>query len=181
MDIFGNRIPRCQAPNEVSSFNRGLPRDYDDAVSLDVIDRRIRRLVDAFNVAGVASTLASCQGHGCPFFPLFAAWHTPYVMFRTNTRIAAELAMLVRADSLRREHLNYGWAVEGDFDDSGQVRFVLRCRSARFTRSALDRDFEVLRLWVQQLLKPRRERATVSICVKHAPRSVYLFSSRKLS
>jgi hypothetical protein len=133
-----------------SSFNPGIPREYHEADSLGVIDQRIRDLVAGFNVPGVVSTQASCQGHRYPFL---AAWQTPYVVFRTKTTIAAEIAMRVRDDSLRRAHLNYGWDIEGDFDDQGQLRFTLRCQSVRFTRSGLDHDFAVLRAWARDIFQ----------------------------
>jgi len=137
-----------------SHFIPGAPRAYREAVSLGVIDRRIRGLVAAFNVPGVVTTLASCQGH---YWPFLMVRETPYVMFRTTTSIAAKLAVLVRKDSLQAAHLaylNYGWIVEGHFDDQGELQFTLRFGSSRFKRTRVDQDFEVLRQWVQPLFQP---------------------------
>ncbi len=131
--------------------SKGVLRPYLEARELGVIDTRIRLLVDAMNVPGVVATHSSCAGHR--WWPM-AVYRTPFVMFRTETRLAAELASRIHDDWLADSRaLHHYWDVDAQFDNDGELLFTLRSLTRRFNRARMDCDFETLRLWVQEIVQ----------------------------
>ncbi|MEB2558791.1 hypothetical protein [Burkholderia cenocepacia] len=130
---------------------KGRVRTYAEAVRLGVIDAPIRDLVDALNVSGVVATQSSCAGHR---WPLLAARHTPFVMFRTDARYASALAAVIHEDwRVSDRVLRHYWDVTAQFDDAGELLFTLECRARRFHRRSLGQDFQILRSWVQEIFQ----------------------------
>ncbi|TAM00369.1 MAG: hypothetical protein EPN70_22690 [Paraburkholderia sp.] len=130
---------------------KGRVRPYDEAARLGVIDAPIRDLVDAMNVRGVVQTRSSCAGH-C--WPLLGALHTPFVMFEADSRYARRLATVIHRDWCALHHyLHYDWDVTARFDDAGELVFLLECRSRRFRRSRLERDFRTLCSWADEIFR----------------------------
>lgn len=135
-------------------------RGYDEALRLGVIDAPIRDLVEAMNVAGVVRTQASCAGHR---WPLLAALRAPFVMFRADSRYALKLAALIHQDwCAPNRYLHYYWDITARFDDAGEFVFKLECRTRRFGRGRLARDFQTLQSWAQDVFRsevePKRSR-----------------------
>ena len=129
----------------------GRVRAYDEAARLGVIDATIRDLVGAMNVSGVVQTRSSCAGQR---WPLLAASHTPFVMFKADSRYAQRLAAAIRHDRYAAaRYLHYCWDVTAQFDDVGEFVFLLECRSRRFRRIRLERDFQTLRSWADEIFR----------------------------
>ena len=134
----------------------GRVRVYCEAARLGVIDAPIRDLVDAMNVPGVVETRASCAGHRWPFV---AAVHTPFVMFTSDSRYALKLAILMHQDwCASHRYLHYHWDITAQFDDAGDFLFVLECRTRRFRRGRLARDFRTLQSWAHEVFRCWDER-----------------------
>lgn len=130
---------------------RGRVRACDVAARLGVIDAPIRDLVDAMNVRGVVQTRSSCAGHR---WPLLAALHTLFVMFKADSRYARRLATAIHRDWCAATHcLHYYWDVTAQFDDAGELVFLHECRSRRFRRSRLERDFQTLCSWAYEIFR----------------------------
>ena len=129
----------------------GRVRTYGKAARLGVIDAQIRDLVDAMNVPGVVQTHSSCAGHR---WPLLSASQAPFVMFKADNCYALKLAALIHKDwSARNRYLHYYWDVTAQFADAGEFLFTLECRSRRFERSRLNRDFQTLRSWSEEVFQ----------------------------
>lgn len=130
---------------------KGRVRPYSEAVRLGVIDAQIRDLVGAMNVRGVVETRSSCAGHR---WTLLAALQAPFVMFKADSRYALRLAELIHKDwRARNSYLHYYWDIAGHFDDAGEFLFTLECRSRRFQRKRLNRDFQTLRSWAEEVFQ----------------------------
>lgn len=130
---------------------KGRVREYREAARLGVIDAPIRDLVQAMNVPSVVETRASCAGHRWPFV---AAVHTPFVMFKADSCYALKLAVLIHQDwCASNRYLHYYWDVTAQFDDAGEFLFVLECRTRRFRRGRLARDFQTLQSWAQEVFR----------------------------
>ncbi|NRO98792.1 hypothetical protein GWC77_23020 [Paraburkholderia sp. NMBU_R16] len=130
---------------------RGRVRAHEEAARLGAVDAPIRNLVNAMNVRGVVQTRSSCAGHR---WPLLAALQTPFVMFEADGRYARRLAAAVHRDwCAANRYLHYYWAVTAQFDDAGEFVFLLECRSRRFRRSRLERDFQTLCSWAEEIFR----------------------------
>jgi hypothetical protein len=126
-------------------------RPYDEPARLGVIDPPIRDLVDAMNVRAVVQTRSSCAGHR---WPLLASLNTPFVMFEADSRYARRLATVIHRDwCAATRYLHYYWDVTAQFDDAGELVFLLECRSRRFRRSRLERDFQTLCSWAYEIFQ----------------------------
>lgn len=135
---------------------KGRVRAYGEAARLGVIDAPIRDLVDAMNVPGVVETRASCAGHRRPFV---AAVRTPFVMFRADGCYALKLAVLIHQDwCASNRYLHHDWDVIARFDDACELVFVLECRSRRFWRGRLARDFRTLQTWAEEIFRCGHDR-----------------------
>lgn len=150
---------------KASHCQKGMTRSYNEALELGAIDKRIRKLVDAFNVPGIVSTHASCEGHRWRLMrvPQFA-----FVMFQTRTDLAFQLAKRIRADRLiGPRHLNYHWSIEATFDDdsdSEKLLFTLRCHADRFRRARLDEDFVTLAGWAGEIFAQAKIHLIPIVC-----------------
>ena len=108
------------------------------------IDPLIEPLVKAFNQCGF-SIYASCQGHGCP-----VDYRKPYIAFMSTTEEAGRLEQLLREDmESPLPKLNWGWMIEGRFNDAYQLCFSLRlCGHRRwgyrYWRPSINHDFAVI-------------------------------------
>ncbi|WP_321944388.1 hypothetical protein [Paraburkholderia tropica] len=140
-----------------SRYFLGKPRAYEEAVRLGVIEPRIRNLVAAFNVPGIVSTFASCEGHPSVLYPLLGTSRAPFVAFRSAPGLAGRLGGLLMRESVAvHGRLNYYWSVEGWFDADDTIRFALRCTDRhRLTRARLDEDLALLRSWAEDIFQPR--------------------------
>ncbi|WP_272539723.1 hypothetical protein [Providencia sp. PROV197] len=113
-------------------------RDY------HIIDPLIESLVNTFNQCGF-STYASCQGHGCP-----VDYMKPYIAFMSTTEDAGRLEQLLREDmESPLPKLNWGWMIEGRFNDAYQLCFSLRLCGHhrwvyRYWRPSINHDFAVI-------------------------------------
>ncbi|BDH20890.1 hypothetical protein PrNR1418_41810 (plasmid) [Providencia rettgeri] len=109
-----------------------------------IIDRLIEPLVKAFNQCGFR-TYASCQGHGWP-----VDHRKPYIAFMSTKEHAARLEKRLREDmEFPLPKLNWGWMIEGRFNDAYQLCFSLRlCGNRRWVyrywRASIDHDFAVI-------------------------------------
>lgn len=132
---------------------KGLVRMYSEASQLAVIDASIRALVDAMNVGGIVETRSSCAGHR---WPLLAALQAPFVMFKADCRYASRLSAAIHKDCFAAIHyLHYDWDITARFDVTGEFIFMLECRSRRFRRSRLERDFQTLKSWAEEIFRSR--------------------------
>ncbi|WP_146014105.1 hypothetical protein [Trinickia dabaoshanensis] len=130
---------------------KGRVRAYSETSRLAVIDVPIRDLVDAMNVGGIVETRSSCAGHR---WPLLAALQAPFVMFKADCRYASRLSAAIHKDWCAAIHyLHYDWDITARFDDVGEFIFVLECRSRRFRRSRLERDFQTLKSWAEEIFR----------------------------
>ena len=131
---------------------KGRARTDGKADRLGVNDAPIRDLVAAMNVPGVIETSSSCAGHRWPFL---SALNTPFVMFKADSHCALRLAALIHKDrGARIRYLHYDWDITAQFDDAGAFLFTLECRTRRFQRTRLDRDFQTLRSWAEEIFRP---------------------------
>jgi len=138
-------------PDAEDGTVNGRVRAYDEAARLGVIDAPIRDLVDAMNVRGVVQTRSSCAGH---WRPLLGALQRPFVMFEADGRYARRLATVIHRDWCAGTHyLHYDWDVTAQFDGAGELVFLLECRSRRFKRSRLERDFQTLCSWAYEIFR----------------------------
>jgi hypothetical protein len=77
-------------------------------------------------------------------------------MFKANSRYALRLAALIHKDrGARNRYLHYDWDITAQFDDAGEFLFTLECRTRRFQRSRLNRDFQTLRSWSEEVFQAR--------------------------
>lgn len=124
---------------------KGIPRPYDEALALGVIDPRVRSLVQAFNVRGEVRSLASCEGHG-----LFQIHVQPYVAFVAPVPMAAKFSARLDADAVHeRPRLGHAWSITARFDDEGQLVYRLSLHEKPralwwLCRKRLDDDFAAL-------------------------------------
>ncbi|EJD6615571.1 hypothetical protein AB6F64_21895 [Providencia hangzhouensis] len=108
------------------------------------IDPLIEPLVKTFNQCGF-STYASCQGHGWP-----VDYWKPYIAFISTTEHAGRLERRLREDMESPfPKLNWGWMINGGFNDTYQLCFSLRlCGHRRgyyrYWRPSINHDFAVI-------------------------------------
>ncbi|HHN8583425.1 TPA: hypothetical protein ACRR2I_003955 [Providencia rettgeri] len=97
-----------------------------------------------FNQCGF-STYASCQGHDWP-----VDYRKPYIAFISTTEYAGRLEQRLREDmESPLPKLNWGWMIEGGFNDAYQLCFALRlCGHGRwyyrYWRPSINHDFAVI-------------------------------------
>jgi hypothetical protein len=135
------------------ALNRGAPRPYHEALTFGVIDARVREPVAAFNVEGVIGTTASCEGHG-----VFSCRLSPYVAFKTDSRLAAALHVLLERDAhAPHPRLYHYWTITARFNEHGALSYCLCVpgidRYWRFGRARLDRDFLVIASMLKALAR----------------------------
>ncbi|PSU44849.1 hypothetical protein C9J12_25490 [Photobacterium frigidiphilum] len=87
------------------------PKNY------DIIEPKIKPLVDTMNNTGLIQTIASCEGHSLPGKP-------PYVYFRTTVEFAAQLEKQLRAN-LSHPKMRALWCIEGNFNPEEELVFTL--------------------------------------------------------
>ncbi len=139
----------------VDRYHKGRVRPYAEAAALNVIDKRVAKLVEILNCEGVIYTRGSCQGHGFPFVRV-----PPYVSFKTSAAIA--LAFDTRLQQLYAssvEKLHYCWRIKISIDDDGSLTYVLGIpdlSSGKLwyaLRYCIDRDFQLIGSAAQTLLQ----------------------------
>lgn len=137
------------------------------------IEPRIFPLVETLNIPGVCETIASCEGH--------RNWFTgemlpAYVYFRATLKYAAVLNQQVYDDAcLDTPRLNHYWHMRGMFDGENTLAFYLSIPDydraipltlmdysclrlwRRWSRDALDADFETLRAMASTALTQLRQ------------------------
>lgn len=129
-----------------------------EAESSGAIEQGIRPLVMALNASGRCRTIASCHGHGAPWWRTLlgwlapgSSWHNPpYVLFRTDIEFARNLHRLLdphghgrSVGTLLHWELN-AYFYPGDFD----LAWVLKAKgdqlTDRWTRTRIDVDLRYL-------------------------------------
>lgn len=138
-------------------FFKGKIRPYYEAVALDVVDKRVARLVATLNHPGLAMTVGSCEGHGFPFITV-----PPYVSFRSDITLARMLADFLRTSSESdAPPLNYHWELVARFNADHALTFVLEILTLTLnkrpyvTRAKLDQDFDTLSMAWEEILDSR--------------------------
>lgn len=134
---------------------KGSLRPVSEAAELGVIDPRIGRLVTAFNVNGIVSSVSSCEGHRAWLLP---ARNTPFVMFSTEVARAARLASRILRDYEQACELQHYWTVEATFNADSELVFSLNCPDRRFNRRRLDADMVLLAQWARESFQVSGER-----------------------
>lgn len=124
-----------------SKYFKGVPRPFDEALELAVIDEKIQRLSIAMNVPGKMRTIASCEGHG-NFFGQTS--RSPYISFVSETALAGKLDQLLQDDQVSiSPKLKYYWRVTGEFSGT-ELRFCLRAQIGFYSRKKIDADLSTI-------------------------------------
>lgn len=86
----------------------------------EMVDSKIKNLVEAMNATNKIITISSCEGHGLKGFP-------PYVYFKSNTSIASKIECDIRNSYsiYNSKFLNFAWEIEGRFDSDCNLTFSL--------------------------------------------------------
>lgn len=88
----------------------------------EVIDPRIKPLVDRMNATGIIQTVASCQGHNYVLW----GYSDPYVYFKAPVKLVGLIEQMLREENLNTpSRLNAGWMTQGMFDDNCEITFLL--------------------------------------------------------
>lgn len=122
-------------------YFKGVPRPFDEAMELAVIDERIQRLCLAMNVPGRMRTIASCEGHG-NFFGQTS--RTPYISFVSEIELAGKLDQIFQEDQCSvSPKLKYFWRITGEFSGT-KLRFCLRPNIGFYSRKKIDADLNTI-------------------------------------
>lgn len=138
-----------QQVRECDVYHKGRPRPYIEAKLLDLVDKNIASLVEIMNSSPRMCTTASCQGHGFIFVNT-----SPYIAFKTDSRIAATIEGVLRNNT----QLHYFWEVEVRFDSNYELTYLLSIpeitlgKSVYADRRSIDKDFELIGFMIQEIL-----------------------------
>ncbi len=114
--------------------NPGLPRPYENALELGLIEPRIAEMVSHLNVPGIVRTYACCEGH-----ERVGDVELPYVAFAAEIDFVRVLNLKLLGAAPGHGALKHHWIVE-----YGQS-FALRPHApGKLRREAMDSDFATL-------------------------------------
>ncbi len=131
---------------------KGRPRAYEEAVSLGVIDERIRDLVAAINILAIAETLGSCEGHR----RIIGGQQGPFVAYRATNNFACNLERRIRTDEISpRPVLHYYWTNRAFITADFELGFILSAPAIdagnkKLCRSRVNADFATLASMVKE-------------------------------
>jgi len=116
--------------------------------NLDLIEPRIRLLIESLNASGRYTTIASCQGHltfGCRLMP----WNIPYVLFEASQRRYLWLWEHFQPGARPRDDFKLHWRPSLSFHPIGNKGLVMALhgypKSYFVSRADIDSDLNALR------------------------------------